>query len=128
MSAKMKRKHLFKPLCAVILTTSLVTACGPAKEEAKTGETNKGPMDLSIVVQQVGEIPPKDSEIELAMEKYTNTKLDFQWIPSAAFDDKINVMIASGELPKAMKMKYNASTLNAIRSGLFWEIGPYLKD
>ncbi|TVY10451.1 extracellular solute-binding protein [Paenibacillus cremeus] len=129
----MKRnQRILKPLCAAVLTTALLTACG-AKEEAKTGsaaaeDKSAAPLPISLVVQQVGEVPGKDSPIQQAMEKYTNTKLDFQWIPSAAFDDKINVMVASGELPKAMRLKWNASTLNSTRDGLFHEIGPLLKD
>lgn len=38
-------------------------------------------------------------------------------------------MIASGELPKLIKLNYsNPSMISSLKSDLFWEIGPYLKD
>lgn len=91
------------------------------QEEAK-------PFDLSIVLNQVGEIPPKGNPIEQALAKYTNTNLEFQWIPTAAYDEKINVMIASDELPKLMKVGYIPTMISAMKEGLFWELGPYLGD
>ena len=62
------------------------------------------------------------------MEQYTNTDLQFQWIPLSAYDEKVNVMIASSELPQLIKLNYNAVAIGALKDNLFWEIGPYLKD
>lgn len=92
------------------------------------GQPDSTPLEVTIATPQVGEAPKKDSEVELAIEKYTNAKVDIQWIPAAAFEDKKNIMIASDEMQKAFKLTYNATTLNAIQSGLFWEIGPYLNE
>ncbi|MFD0678301.1 MULTISPECIES: extracellular solute-binding protein [unclassified Paenibacillus] len=121
-------------LCsAIIMAAGVVTGCGLDKP-ASTGETKGAskvddtPLQLSMALQQVGEIPSKGNEFEQELEKYTNTKLDIQWIPNAAYDEKINVMIASNELPKLVRLNYVPTTINAMQSGLFWEIGPMLKD
>lgn len=126
----MIRKGYMALLCSIALTTGTLAGCGNAtdpKKDEKTAVDNT-PLEVTIATPQVGEAPKKGSDIELAIEKYTNAKIDIQWIPDAAFEDKKNIMIASNEMPKAFKVKPNASTLNAIQSGLFWEIGPLLKD
>ena len=91
-------------------------------------EADSKPFPISIVINQVGETPVNDNDIEKAMEQYTNTDLQFQWIPLSAYDEKVNVMIASSELPKLIKLNYNAIAIGALKDNLFWEIGPYLKD
>ena len=37
-------------------------------------------------------------------------------------------MIASGELPKLIKLSYTPTIIATLKAGQFWEIGPYLKD
>ncbi|UUZ85240.1 extracellular solute-binding protein [Paenibacillus sp. P26] len=86
------------------------------------------PFPLSIGLTQVGDIPKQGNDVETAIEKYTGTKLQIQWIPGSAYDDKINVMIASSESPMLVKVRYVPTIMNAIKSDYFWEIGPYLKD
>ncbi|MFD0681088.1 MULTISPECIES: extracellular solute-binding protein [unclassified Paenibacillus] len=117
-----------------LLTASLTAGCGNhASSEGNTkkaGETaaDSGPLAISIAMTQVNDIPAKGNEVERAIESYTNTKLDIQWLPNAAYDEKVNIMIASNEMPTLLKVKYIPTIISAIESGLFWEIGPYLKD
>ncbi|MFC0215795.1 extracellular solute-binding protein [Paenibacillus chartarius] len=131
------KKQLALMMGGALLATTVLSACSSGGEQgsgAGTGDSanpaaeDTKPFDLSIVVHQVGEIPPKGNPMEAAIAKYTNTNLSFQFIPTAAYDEKINVMMASGELPKLMKVSYVPNIINAMKSDLFWEIGPYLKD
>lgn len=125
----MKKKHLASALGVLVAASGILAACGDKDQvEGEGAQADNTPLEVTIATPQVGEAPGKDTEVELAIEKYTNTKIDFQWIPAAAFEDKKNIMIASDEMPKAFKITYNATSLNAIQSGLFWEIGPYLQD
>jgi len=122
--------------CATAAAVTLTGCAGgavpqsnaPGEQPNASAEQSTEPFEVTIATPQVGEAPNKDNEIEQAIEAYTNTKLDFQWIPPAAFEDKKNIMIASDEMPKAFKITNNVTTLNAIQSGLFWEIGPYLAE
>ncbi|WP_426452527.1 extracellular solute-binding protein [Paenibacillus sp. S-38] len=114
-----------------LFSVSVLSGCsGGGSSEETDGQalSEDKPYPLTLVVNQVGEIPAKGNEIEQAIMKYTNTQLEIQWIPTSAYDEKINVMIASGELPKLMKLGYNPTTIASLKSDLFWEIGPYLKD
>ncbi|KQX48574.1 MULTISPECIES: extracellular solute-binding protein [unclassified Paenibacillus] len=111
-----------------LLTTISVLAGCAGEKSSPIAQQDNTPLEVTIATPQIGEAPKKGSEVEQAIEKYTNSKIDIQWIPSAAFEDKKNIMIASNEMPKAFKITSNATTLSAIQSGLFWEIGPLLKD
>ncbi len=83
---------------------------------------------LSMVTNQVGEIPKEGNPIEQAIQAYTGVRLKIGWVPSTAYDDKINVMIAARELPKLLKVNYTPTVISSLKAGLFWEIGPYLQE
>jgi putative aldouronate transport system substrate-binding protein len=126
------RRH-WLVMCALSVAAATMISCNDTGGEAAKIVSDESkppnePYDISIVITQVGEIPQKDNAVELLLEKYTNTQLDFQWIPSAAYEDKINVMMASGDLPTLLKVEYTPSVVSALQSNMFWEIGPYLKN
>ncbi|MCS7463508.1 extracellular solute-binding protein [Paenibacillus doosanensis] len=114
----------------LMLASGIAAGCsgpGGAANTAKKGE-GQSPFILTIATAQVGDIPEKESDVLEAIESYTNTRLDIQWIPTAAYDDKINIMIASNEMPMMLRVKYIPTAISAMKSGMFWEIGPYLKE
>ncbi|MCR8633093.1 extracellular solute-binding protein [Paenibacillus radicis (ex Xue et al. 2023)] len=117
--------------CAAFVTVASLAACGGgslAQQTKVSVKDSSSPMRLSIALPQVGDIPDKGNEIEQLIENYTHTKLDFQWIPNAAYTDKINVIIASNEMPKLLRAENTPAIVGAIQTGLFWELGPFLKD
>nr|WP_028549519.1 extracellular solute-binding protein [Paenibacillus sp. UNC451MF] len=124
----MKLKKSVAVLSTAVLTAGIAAGCGEGANSKTSQTTANSPFNLSMALMQVGDPPNKGNDIEQAIEKYTNTKLDIQWIPQSAFDDKVNVMIAANEMPKIMKVNYVPTTISAIQSGLFWEIGPFLKN
>lgn len=73
------------------------------------------------------EIP--SDRIEKEIEEKTGVQLDIQWVPDGSYDEKVFAALATGTLPQVLYLK-NAASLSyfrdEIRSGLFWEIGPYL--
>lgn len=131
----MKRERLLISGCASVLALSMLAGCGGEQTTGTSGgsaepdaKKEEAVFSMNIALTQVGDIPAKGNEVEQAIEAYTKTKLDVQWIPQAAYDEKMNVMIAASELPKITKVNYVPTIINAIQSGTFWEIGPYLKD
>ncbi|WP_249898073.1 extracellular solute-binding protein [Paenibacillus sp. PK3_47] len=84
--------------------------------------------NLSIGATLIGELPPNNNEVEQAIEAYTQTNLQIEWIPMSAYDDKLRLMIAAGELPKLVKLGYSPDYIATIKAGQFWELGPLLKD
>jgi putative aldouronate transport system substrate-binding protein len=137
----MRKRKWVALACVTSVVAGMVAGCGG--QSPGNSPTNSSPQDapqssaapaddkpfeITIVTQQVDDIPAKDNEIETALEKYTNTKLEFQWVPVSAYDEKINVMIASGELPMMVRLRTNPTSTSAQQSGIFWEVGPLLKD
>ncbi|WP_165452673.1 extracellular solute-binding protein [Paenibacillus thalictri] len=124
----------------VVGASALLAGCGnnggagqtPAAAGAggNTAAENKGPLNLSIMSLMYAEPPKADSDVQKKIEAYTNTKLDIAWVPTSSYKDKVNVTIASGEMPKALLVQNNkdSNILSAVRAGVFWEIGPYLND
>jgi putative aldouronate transport system substrate-binding protein len=103
---------------------------GSSVNGANASASAKTPFKITMMNQSIVAEPPRpDDPIIQAVEKYTNTQLDIQWVPGTTYDDKLNATIASGSLPMVVLLADRpASIVNAIRSGYFWEIGPYLKD
>jgi putative aldouronate transport system substrate-binding protein len=110
----------------LLVTLTLLTSFGCMKEQ--TEDSAAQIFDISIVtdVRPDVSIPEKDNEVELAIEAYTNTKVDFQWIPSFSYEDKVSFIMASNSMPKLLKLRISPGTINALKSGMFWEIGPLL--
>lgn len=124
---------------ALMLTAGLLAGCsqGTEKSTDSTSKTTqesvkpKEPLKLSMMNMYYSAEPPKaDNEAVKIIEEHTGTKLDITWVPNSAYNDKINATIAAGELPQIMMIASNKGQgiINAARSGMFWEIGPYLKD
>lgn len=107
------------------------SASQPAGSSASASEAPKTPFKMSIMLTSYNpEFMDPNGEIYKKLEERTNTKLTLTWIPSSTYSDKLSATVASGELPSALlvldqKLPY---IVNAVRSGMFWEVGPYLKD
>lgn len=126
---------------AIILSAGLIAGCSQGTEKAadssaspqgrQGSEKPKEPLKLSMMNMYYSAEPPKsDNEAVKIIEEHTGAKLDITWVPNSAYNDKINATIAAGELPQIMMIASNKSQsiVNAVRSGMFWEVGPYLKD
>lgn len=126
-------------LCIVLLVGLVGCSSGdtqpnqPAnssQEAGSNGEENQSekPFELSVLFHYDSQPPEDGSEVVQIIENYTNTKLDVLSVPSSTSAEKFNVTVASGNFPTAIKTFYETPVVNAIQTGLFWEIGPYLKD
>ncbi|TXK84496.1 extracellular solute-binding protein [Paenibacillus sp. N3.4] len=71
---------------------------------------------------------PPIPELVQEIENRTKTKLDINWVPDGIYTDKMNTALTTNSLKKATYVRYTDFMLmkNSIRSGAFWDIGPYL--
>ncbi|WP_438347602.1 extracellular solute-binding protein [Paenibacillus sp. FA6] len=83
---------------------------------------------LSIFYQK--EPPTKDNVILKEVEKRTNTKLDITWVTPNNFSEKVNVTLASGDLPDLMLVTdtSNAAFRNMAKQGAFWDLTDMIKE
>jgi putative aldouronate transport system substrate-binding protein len=134
----MSLKQGVSSLIAASLVIVSLTGCGDNGDngdnketsgQAKAIEANQ-PLKLTMLQTAEGEPPQPDNDVEKAIEKYTNTQLDIQW--STAIKDKLPILIASGDLPNVVAVGSSLLKLpymvNALRSDLFWDLTPYIKD
>ncbi|MBD2843818.1 extracellular solute-binding protein [Paenibacillus sp. IB182496] len=94
------------------------------------GEAQEEALKLSFMIPAFQtELPDKDSPVLQALQEATNTEITMQYVPNSSYPDKMNITLASGQLPTLMVVDRNAASfINAARSGAFWELGPYLDD
>ncbi|MFC3798452.1 extracellular solute-binding protein [Cohnella sp. GCM10012308] len=140
----MKRSTMRKitvAVAATALTGTLLAGCGndddnaasstgaaSGKPSTASASPDASPTTIKIMSQTVTDPIKDDNPMKLELEKMTNTKLEFTWVPATAYNDKFNATLASGELPQVMLTNTARVTnvVNAVRAGAFWEIGPYL--
>lgn len=134
-------KHWLILAVAGMMLVSVMSGCGggnnaePAVGQKAEGEPpaadSAKPLELTLMLPIFKTNYPKDgSPVAAELEKRTNTKIHFEWVPNASYTDKFNITLASGRLPSLIYVPdvKASSFVNAAKSGAFWEVGPYLKD
>lgn len=102
----------------------------PAQESTPQAEP---PFEISwMTTFSTTEPPSADNPIIKALEELGNVKLNFSFSPQAAYSEKLNVTIASGDLLMVTLIGGNGkpSTIevDAVRGGMFWKIEDYIGD
>lgn len=126
------KKSILKIVVLLVASALIASACANKEatenDKGKTSE-GQGPLQLTMMLPSYNpEQMPADSSVLKLLEEKTNTKLTVSWVPSTTYTDKLSATVASGELPKTfVALEAKASFIvNAARSGMFWEVGPYL--
>ena len=104
----------------------LLTSCGGINRE-----TQATPVKQEITIMAPLHFPnPPSEEIVQEIERLTDTELKIEWVPDGIYTDKMNTALTTNSMKSATFVKYTDYILvkNAIRSGAFWEIGPYLDE
>ncbi|NHN29710.1 extracellular solute-binding protein [Paenibacillus agricola] len=133
---KLNRNLLFVSTLSVAVGVLGACSAGtPVKQEAGAQapavNQKKEPVKITMLnVFYEAEAPKKDNPILLKVQEHTNTELTITWVPSSAYNDKVATMMAANDLPKVLMVTNDKDPLlrNSIRSGMFWELGPYLKS
>jgi putative aldouronate transport system substrate-binding protein len=109
---------------------NLFAGGGQAQQSAPSAAG--GPFKITMMVRQSsGEIPSADNPVIREIERITNTDLDIQYIPNAAYAEKLAVTVATNDYPMLTLFtgggKPATIEVEAVRAGLFWKVGDYLK-
>ena len=136
-------------LLSALCTAGLLAGCGggsPATNTTAAGSSAAGsdtasseasseapaPAALSEITMLVNykatEAPADDNPIVTGIEDYTGVDVNITWVPQDAYEEKVNTLMASTSLPMVTVIRENKSSgfVNAARSGMFWDVGPYL--
>ncbi|MGF9697353.1 extracellular solute-binding protein [Paenibacillus sp. MABNR03] len=123
-------------LCMFLAVSMLAACTGNSGSGETTGSTNSGesggdqPLDIKMFAGLYNEIPDMNNEYWTEWEKRTNAKLDIEWVPSGDLDTKLDLLLASGDLPEvvAYQNQIRPTLITAIKNGAFWDLTPFLGD
>jgi putative aldouronate transport system substrate-binding protein len=76
------------------------------------------------------ESPDPNGEVFKKLEALTGVKIDVNFVPYANFNDKMNAVIASNQMPDVLTiLDWKAPAyVNGARAGLFWDVTDMIKD
>ncbi|WP_071131018.1 extracellular solute-binding protein [Enterococcus timonensis] len=132
----MKKSKKMGIIAGLLLSGVMLAACasgstnnaGNAAGNDNDGETSA--KDSISWMAMLHTAAPPSGDIENKLEEYTGVEIDFNWIPDASKDERINAALASQSLADIVSLTQmsNTTVRNALTSGMFWDIEPYLKD
>jgi putative aldouronate transport system substrate-binding protein len=122
----------FLMFLAVLLFVLDGTVFAGGGRQVTASANSGGPFKITILTRQsTGEIPSADNPAILAIEKIANVDLDITFVPNAAYAEKLAVTVASNDYPMVTlftgNSKPSSMEVEAVRAGLFWKVGDYLK-
>ncbi|MUG85334.1 extracellular solute-binding protein [Paenibacillus timonensis] len=120
-------KRGFSVLILLLIVVCLLGGC--MNRETKLKATSVDRPFLSILAPLHFPQPPS-KEIVAEIEEKTEVRLDLRWVPEGVYTDKMMTGLTTNSLAKVSFVKFSDYHLvkNAIRSDVFWEIGPYLAE
>lgn len=121
-------KFRYAKLIALTICGSLMlSACSGGKNETGTNADGKTTITWLNIMHTAS--PPTDTVLE-KIEELTNADIQFSWIPDASKEERLNTSLASGSLADIVSLTIleNSSVRNALKAGVFWEVGPYLDE
>ncbi|MFC0215636.1 hypothetical protein ACFFK0_24880 [Paenibacillus chartarius] len=134
---KINRKMLVS-VSAAMLAASMLAACGANNAGNASGTSQgqtaqeTGPLKLSIMSILLSANPPaNDNAIKKLIEKATNTEMTIQWVSANSYNDKLNVSLASGDIPDLVYIPpelMQTTFRTAVQQGVFWDVTNYIKD
>lgn len=136
-SKKGSSHRSWKPWLAALMAVVMLAGCGgqagekPQNAGGSEAEGNDGkPMTIKMFAGLYNEIPDMNNDYWKEWERRTNVKLDVEWVPSGDLDTKLDLLLASGDLPEvvAYQNPIRPTLITAIQNGAFWDLTPFLGD
>lgn len=123
---KIKTKHIIVVLIAAALAACFIYGC----TDTRPNTNDNPPLPITIMTSAAaGNSVTYDSPVKKKVEELTNTRLDIEFVPSASYPEKLNIALASGDMPTILYIDENTpNVVNAIRRGEFWDVTDYLDD
>lgn len=103
---------------------------GSANETSHQQEKDGQKNEIRIMAPLLSpESPGENSPSLKALETYTKKQISVTWVPNSSYNDKFNIIMASGDLPHAIVVADKSpGFIKSVKAGAFWELSPYLKD
>ncbi|QYC42933.1 Lipoprotein LipO precursor [Nonomuraea coxensis DSM 45129] len=116
MSASRRRRLLAGVLT---LTAALTASACSGGGEAPQSDPNT----ITFMSKLFGTAPDPKGELQQAVEKFLGKKLQITWVPNAEYTDKLNVTLASDNLPQVMVVDpHLPAFVKSAQAGAFWDL------
>src|SRR5699024_7013999 len=119
------RRNLLKSAPLAAAGGLALSACGSGGSSGGSG----GAMTWMAMLH-TPTTPDPSGPVKQALLDYTESEYNYQWVPDAAKEEKVNSARASGTIPDISSLHQLAmpSIRDVLSSGLFWEVDDYLAD
>lgn len=118
-------------MAATAVIALALTACGDgeADQDAESQVSTKDSVSWMTMLH-TATTPETDGVIETALEEHTGLTIEFQWVPDASRDEKINAALASDSLADIVSLTSinNTTVRQAMSQGQFWDVEEYLAE
>ncbi|WP_165452483.1 extracellular solute-binding protein [Paenibacillus thalictri] len=101
-----------------------------ASTTPQSDKKSETPLEMQMTVQLFDQVPNMDNAYWKEFMKRTNTKLNIEWIPDGDYTTKLNLILASGNIPEILVVPdlKHPPLVNAVKNGAFWDLTPLLGD
>ncbi|UJF15670.1 extracellular solute-binding protein [Jeotgalibaca sp. MA1X17-3] len=142
----MKRSKRFGMFTSVLTASILLAACGgdgagDTADSVSKGNNNTSDTSSSVVentstkdsvswMAMLHTPTPPSGEVESKLEEYTGVDIEFNWVPDASKEERINAALASNTLADIVSLTQisNTTVRQSLSSGMFWDVEPYLSE
>ncbi|MDU0203340.1 type 2 periplasmic-binding domain-containing protein [Paenibacillus sp. MAH-36] len=133
MKVRKNKKVVLGSMILMLALSSVVAACGNKADTGKSTAAGgtEAPLEVNIMTILLTPSPAADdNKIKQAIEKATNSKMKIQWVSGNNYTDKLNVTLASGDIPDLITINdpFTSVFRNSVSQGAFWDLTPYIKD
>ncbi|MDF2961443.1 MAG: extracellular solute-binding protein family 1 [Paenibacillus sp.] len=114
---------------AVVLLAGCSSPEGASKS-AGGSAGNQAPTEINILTTTYNSAPGNDLDSLKQINEKFNVKINVTYVPANNYQDKLNVMLAAGDLPD-VSLVWDINTqafANATNQGAFWDLTPYIKN
>ena len=125
-----QRRTLLKslPLAAAGMAgAGALASCGSSGGGG--GSTGEGGTLTWMSMLHTPTTPEASGPIMTALKEHSGVDFEFQWVPDASKEEKINAALASGALADINTLNQGmAAVREPLKSGMFWDVEPFLSE
>ena len=120
-----QRRSLLKALPVAAAGGLALSACGGS---GGAGDST-GPLTWMSMLH-TPTTPDAAGPVMAAVKEHTGVDFEFQWVPDASKEEKLNAALASGSVADitSITILTNSTVRDAVTSGLFWDVEEFLPD
>lgn len=129
------RRSVAPVLAGIMASAALLSACSAHDNSGSnpadpSNSVKKAKLNIKMMSSLQTEPPDMNSAFWTGLEERTNVHLDIDWVPINDYINKVNLVLASGNIPEVLTVTDTnlSSLIDAINKGSFWELGELLGD